>query len=249
MPNARILVVEDDASLNDVVTTFLKANGYTCAPAFSGSEASLILDNATKGTSIDLVITDLMLPGLSGASLISCIRERLGDIPVIVMSAKGAVADRINLLRCGADDYLVKPFDLDELLARVEVQLRHRAPASPGGACAETATLAFGSWELAPESRRFSAAGRVIKLTRTEFNIVRELMRHPRRAFSKGDLYRAACREDLKGADMLAGAVSPSDEKSVTTHIGNLRAKLKGTGTDDYIETVWGIGFKLKELD
>lgn len=247
VPRAKILVVEDDASLNDVVRTFLEKRGYACLSAFSGTEASMLLDSSGGLGGFDLVVTDLMLPGLSGESLVSLIRGKSGDVPIIVTSAKGEVGDRIGLLRGGADDYLVKPFDLDELLARIEVQLR-KNPSAASSQSRDSEVLSFGLWELAVEERRFSAASEEIRLTRTEFCMVEELMRNPRRAFSKGDLYRAACRDDFRLADMAAGAVSPADEKSVSTHVGNLRAKLKGTGTEDYIETVWGIGFKLKEL-
>lgn len=245
---AKILVVEDDASLNDIVRTFLEKKGYSCLSAFSGSEASMILESIDGSSGIDLVVTDLMLPGLSGESLVSLIREKLGDVPVVVISARSEVGDRVSLLRSGADDYLVKPFDLNELLARIEVQLRRKGSVSFALNLRESEVLSFGLWELSAENRRFSVSGEEVKLTRTEFCIVEELMRNPRRAFSKGDLYRAACSSDLKLADVAVGAVTSADEKTVSTHVGNLRAKLKGTGTEDYIETVWGIGFKLKEL-
>lgn len=246
---ARVLVVEDDASLNDVVTTFLEKMGYSCVSAFSGSEAKMLLSTMGDADKPDIVITDLMLPGLSGELLVPLLREELADVPIVVTSAKGEVENKVGLLRSGADDYLVKPFDLDELLARVEVQLRRKALSQPKPSDSRRSeTLSFGLWTLDSSERRFSVSGVEVKLTRTEFGIVETLMRNPRRAFSKGDLYRSSCCAGLKLADIEVGSVGPSDEKSVSTHVGNLRAKLKGTGTEDYIETVWGIGFKLKEL-
>lgn len=127
MDDTRILVVEDDVDINEVVCERLGRDGYVCVPAYSGSEARMALVQATvAGSPYDLVVTDLMLPGLSGDRLVDGLRESGSGVPVVVISARGAVDDRIGLLRLGADDYLVKPFDLDELSARIGAQLRGR---------------------------------------------------------------------------------------------------------------------------
>ena len=291
---ARVLVVEDDASLNEIVCACLTQEGYACTPVFSGSEARLVLEQTALGRTqparndttapnvlstdtpaggavdalstgtgaaapFDLIVTDLMLPGMPGEELVPFARGLMGPIPIIVTSAKGAVEDRVALLRTGADDYLVKPFDLDELVARVEALLRrsgHNAgrqpgadapeskrrrdgsPAGPDTDAAEPA-LAYGAWRLSPARRTFSVNDAPVKLTRTEFDLLATLMAHPDRVFSKRELYALCCSDDP--------ALEPtvSDEKTVVTHMGNLRAKLKPTGTESYLETVWGIGFKL----
>ena len=260
----RVLVVEDDASLSDVVCTFLGKHQMVCTPAFSGSEALLLLDRAENKTDraagntvsqrrFDVVICDLMLPGVSGEEVVAAVRESLGNIPVLVTSARSEVDRRIALLRCGADDYLVKPFDLEELLARIEVQLRLRAE-SPLNSSDKTAAspqhesseqvLCIGSWKLSPATREFIVNGRSLRLTRTEFDMLAAMMRQPTRVFTKRDLYLAACH-DTEIADIAASGVTLADEKTVSTHIANLRAKLKDSGTDNMIQTVWGIGFKL----
>lgn len=246
-PKARILVVEDDASISDVVCSLLKQEGYAALPAYSGTEARLLIE---AGTPFDLAICDLMLPGLPGEEVVGLVRARC-DAPVIVTSAKGAVTDRVALLRSGADDYLVKPFDLDELLARIEALLRRARPAGPGPSAPPAAApspagtgpagpqpLRYGAWEADEEARSFTAAGTPVRLTRTEFDIVCTLMRHPRKVFTKRELFEAAWHEP-----------AAVEEKTVNTHVSNIRAKLKGTGTEGYVQTVWGIGFKLAELD
>lgn len=227
----RVLVVEDDAALSEVVCTFLGDEGYACVPAFSGTEALLLAERAgEKDRPFDLVILDLMLPGVPGEELIGCLRAVGVAVPVIVTSARSAVTDRVSLLRLGASDYLVKPFDLDELLARVEVQLRDRAVVAP-----VPGTLRFGRWELDPVARTFAVDGEALRLTRTEFDILAALMREPSRVFTKQALFELVRNEEAL-----------TEERTISTHISNLRVKLRPSGTDAYIQTVWGIGFKLQ---
>ena len=229
--SSRVLVVEDDAALSEVVCTFLGDEGYACEPAFSGTEALLLAERAgVKNQPFDLVILDLMLPGVPGEELIGRLRATGVAAPVIVTSARSAVTDRVGLLRLGASDYLVKPFDLDELLARVEVQLRDRAAAAP-----TSGTLRFGRWELDPASHMFSVDGEPVRLTRTEFDILAALMREPSRVFTKQALFELVRNEEAL-----------TEERTISTHVSNLRVKLRPTGTDAYIQTVWGIGFKLQ---
>lgn len=232
-----ILVIEDDAAINDVVCTRLRKEGYQVTPAFSGTEARFALD----AQAFHLVITDLMLPGMTGEEVVSLVRQRNVTLPIIVISARTAAADKVDLLQLGADDYLTKPFDLDELTARVQVQLRRVAPASPGAAtaavsdsAASSASLSYRDWQLDPAARTFAIQEQTIALTRTEFAMLELLMAHPSRVFTKQELYEHAWNEPYAAQD-----------GTVAAHISNLRAKLRPSGTDGYIETVWGIGFKL----
>ncbi|MDO4436985.1 MAG: response regulator transcription factor [Coriobacteriaceae bacterium] len=256
---ARILIVEDDADINEIIAVRLARQGHTCTQAYSGTEGIMRLggelahaggatetaDEKRADLPYDLVICDLMLPGATGEELIGALRARDAGLPVIVISARTSTTDRIDLLKLGADDYLTKPFDLDELAARVEVQLRHRAPRASGlGDAREHASrgaspsgsLNFRSWRLDANARTFTACGEPVALTRIEFNLLEKLMEQPKRAWSKQDLFEAAWGEPYAG-----------DDSTVTVHMSNIRAKLKSSGTDAYIKTVWGIGFKLSE--
>ena len=168
-----------------------------------------------------------MLPGASGEELVRAIRAN-SDAPVIVVSARSDAADKVALLKLGADDYLTKPFDLDELHARVAVQLRHAAR----GAGRAAGVLRFKDWTLDPEARTLAAAGEPVKLTRLEFGIVEALVRRPKKVFTKRELFEAAWHEECFVED-----------KAVNVHVSNIRGKLRASGTDAYIETVWGIGF------
>lgn len=230
---ARVLIIEDDADINEVTASFLRKQGYECTQAFSGSEARLLFEQriAGEGSPFDLVITDLMLPGMTGQEIVNMIRSRTA-IPIIVVSALDAPANKLELFQLGVDDYLVKPFDLDELLARIMVQLRH---VQKGGSSADS-SLSFKQWVLDSESRTLTAAGVHVKLTRTEFNILEALVRRPKKVFSKRELYEAAWNEDCF-----------IEEKAINVHVSNIRSKLKDTATDEYIETVWGIGFTLTD--
>lgn len=242
----RILVVEDDPTLSEVICTYLGERGYCCTPAFSGTEARLLVGDGSRPVPFELVITDLMLPGLSGEDLVTLVRAR-GNTPVVVISARATVGDRVTLLRIGADDYLTKPFDLEELLARVEACLRRSGVLSGDGAPVvvgerapmEPGIVRFGLWEANEESRSFKVAGEPLRLTRTEFDILCALMRRPRKVFSKRELFERVRHEDA--------LLDCADDKTIATHVGNIRAKLKPTGTQEYIQTVWGIGFKLSE--
>lgn len=247
-PDIEILVIEDDPSINDVVCTRLKREGYTVTPAFSGTEAKMLLEaSGSDRHPFNLVITDLMLPGMIGEEVVSQIRRSNENTPIIVISARTSAADKVDLLSLGADDYLVKPFDLDELVARVKVQLRRlRISTSNDGelvlrpsasATDETAaTITFGPIVIDPERRTVSVASAKLSLTRTEFDMLHVLACHPRRVFSKQELYEHVWNEPY-----------PGQENSVNAHLSNVRSKLRAVGADGYIQTVWGIGFKLDE--
>ena len=221
----RILIVEDDTDINNSTAQYLRRRGCECVQAFSGTEGRLLW----RGGGIDLLLVDLMLPGLSGDELVAEIRKT-SQTPVIVLSARGELSDKVELLGLGADDYLTKPYQLEELWARILVQLRH-ASAAPGGAL-----LHYGDWVLNLEEMTLTAAGEPVSLTAHEFKIVELLAGHPKRVFTKQQIYEAVWREDYAVED-----------KTITVHISNIRAKLRPSGTDGYIQTVWGIGFKLAE--
>ena len=223
-----VLIVEDDVDLSDVIASFLRLHGYACTQAYSGTEASLRCFELTGGRPpFDIVVSDLMLPGLSGEEFITLFRAK-SNAPIVVTSAKGALVDKVGLLRMGADDYLVKPFELEELLARIEACLRRTATSSTS--CGADNGLSFGRWALVPASREFLVDGTPVKLTRTEFEILELLTRHPGRVFTRSEIANTAHND---GADR--------GDKTADAHIANIRAKLRPTGTDTYIDTVWGI--------
>lgn len=220
-----ILIVEDDTDINNSTAAYLRRQGCVCSQAFSGTEGRLLW----QAGGVDLLLVDLMLPGLPGSELIAEIRKS-SRIPVIVLSAKTELSDKVELLSLGADDYLTKPYQLEELWARILVQLRH-ASAAPGGAF-----LRYRDWVLNLEEMTLTAAGQPVNLTAHEFKIVELLAGRPKRVFTKQQIYEAVWQE--------AYAV---EDKTITVHISNIRAKLRPSGTDGYIRTVWGIGFKLDE--
>ena len=178
---------------------------------------------------MDLLLVDLMLPGLSGSELIAEIRQT-SRTPVIVLSARTELSNKVELLSLGADDYLTKPYQLEELWARILVQLRHASAAPAGG------LLRYRDWVLNPDGMTLDAAGRTVSLTAHEFKIVELLAGRPKRVFTKQQIYEAVWQEKYAVED-----------KTITVHISNIRAKLRPSGTDGYIQTVWGIGFKLAE--
>ena len=220
-----ILIIEDDTDINNSTAEYLRRKGCQCSQAYSGTEGRLLWQ--TVGA--DLLLADLMLPGLSGSELITEIR-RSSRTPVIVLSAKTELSDKVALLGLGADDYLTKPYQLEELWARILVQLRH-ASAGPVGTL-----LHYREWTLNTEEMTLTAVGLPVNLTAHEFRIVELLAGCPKRVFTKQQIYDAVWQE--------AYAV---EDKTITVHISNIRAKLRPSGTDGYIQTVWGIGFRLAE--
>ena len=222
---ARILIIEDDTDINNSTAAYLRRQGCVCAQAFSGTEGLLLW----RQGGFDLLLVDLMLPGLSGSELIAEVRKT-SRVPAIVLSARTELSGKVELLGSGADDYMTKPCQLEELWARIQVQLRHARAGSSGE------PLRFREWTLDPEGMTLTAAGRPVNLTAHEFRIVELLAGSPRRVFTRQQIYEAVWQE--------AYAV---EDKTITVHISNIRAKLRPSGTDGYIQTVWGIGFKLAE--
>ena len=229
METANLLIIEDDPDINRLLCTVLENAGCRCRAAFSGSEGLLWAEKYDY----DLVLLDLMLPGITGEEFIARVR-RGKTMPIIAVSAKVGVSDRVNVLRLGADDFIPKPFDNTEVLARVEAQLRRSRRFSAPAAD----VLTVGGLTLEPDSRAASLNGREVPLTCREFDILALLMKNPRRAFSRAQIYESVWGEDFLG-----------DDNTVNVHVSNLRGKLAKADPDrEYIKTVWGIGFKLAEL-
>ena len=221
MPN--ILIVEDDPSINGLIAEYLRQKGAVCTQAFSGTEGRLCFGAG----GFDLVLMDLMLPGLPGAERLAWLRQKSGG-PGIVRTARDELGAKVALLSGGADDYLTKPFELDEVWARIGVQLRH------AGTPPQSGLLVYRDWVIDPAARTLTAAGSPVELTAHEFDILELLAAHPAKVFTKQEIFEAVWRQDYFVED-----------KTINVHISNLRAKLRPTGTESYIQTVWGIGFKL----
>lgn len=217
----RILIIDDDEHIGNFEQELLKREGYAVLRAYSGTEALLLL----KRTRPDLVLLDLMLPGLSGETLL----PELDGIPVIVVSAKAGVEDKTALLLGGAADYLTKPFDARELLARVAVRLREAARSPLAQVCV------CGDLVMDLSARRVTAAGTVVPLTRTEYAILKLLIQNPGQAVAKSTIL-----------DRISADTPDCTESSLKTHISHLRAKLREASGKDYVESVWGIGFLLR---
>ncbi|MGX7109513.1 response regulator transcription factor [Facklamia miroungae] len=226
-----ILVVEDDLQINNMLLEALTKEGYLVTPAYSGSEGQLLFELSN----FDLILLDLMLPGLSGLDLLKIIRGEK-SIPVIVISAKEQVDDKVELLQAGADDYLVKPFDLKELKARIQVCLkRHQTSLEEK---TSDKRLNFEGLMIDFETRAINYQGQELNLTPQERRILELLLSQPKKVFSKFEIYEYAW-----GADYLA------DDKTLTVHMSNLRKKLNQISKRPWIETVWGIGFRLISLE
>lgn len=221
----RILIVEDDTDINNMTAEFLRGKGCDVEQAFSGTEGRLLW----RMNKAQLVLLDLMLPGMPGEELLGQIRAD-GGTPVIVLTARSGLEDKVELLGGGADDYLTKPFELEELWVRIQVQLRHRGTA--GG----TARLSYRDWSIDPEEMILRAGGRTVELTRHELGIVALLMRHPKKVFTRQEIYEAVWEQDAY-----------IEDKTINVHVSNIRAKLRAAEANDYIQTIWGIGFKLAE--
>ncbi|BDF67844.1 DNA-binding response regulator [Oscillospiraceae bacterium] len=230
MDSFHILVVEDDPDINNLLFKIVTDAGYDCRQAFSGSEAALLAEQYTY----DLILLDLMLPGLTGEEFIERLRQGK-TMPIIVLSAKAGLEDRVNVLKLGADDFIPKPFDNAEVLARIEAQLRRYKKFS-GEAAGET--LRLGDLVLDRESVSVTAGGKDITLTVREFEILALLMEHPKKVFTREQIYERVWGEDYMG-----------DDNTVNVHVSNLRSKLSKVSEREYIKTVWGIGFKMAELE
>lgn len=219
-----ILVVDDDVYIGNMLEEVLHKEGYGVLRAYSGSEALLLLSSGRP----DLVLLDLMLPGLNGEEVLAAIQ----GIPVIIVSARAEAEDKVSLLLGGAADYVTKPFDMQELLARIAVQFRKTAVIE------EEARLHVDDIVLDMAARSVVVNDRAVKVTRTEYAILRLLMRNPDQVIPKSMIL-----------EKISGDTPDCVESSLKVHISNLRRKLRDAGGKDYIEAVWGIGFKMKTQD
>lgn len=216
-----ILVIDDDIYIGDMLEETLKAEGYGVSRAYSGTEALLVLGQNKP----DLVLLDLMLPGLSGEELL----PKIKDIPVIVVSAKVDVSDKVALLMSGASDYVTKPFNISELMARIAVQLR-KSQASGG-----SNSLTFSDLTLHCDTLTAVAGGEEVRLTRTECAILKLLMQNPNTPVGRTTIL-----------DKISLDTPDCTERSLKQHISNMRKKLEAVSGKDYIEAVYGIGFKMR---
>lgn len=224
---ARILIVEDDTNINNMLCEALNSAGYTCGQAYSGTEAKLLFN--MKEQKYSLVLLDLMLPGITGEEVLADIRSK-SEIPVIVLTAKDSLDDKIGILTSGADDYITKPFEIREVIARIQVQLRHSQDNKM-----EDNMLSYRDITLDKNVFEVRIGGEALpKITKQEFAILELLIRNPKQVFSKEDIFEYAWDEPYMG-----------ETKTLDVHISNIRKKIKAVTKEEYIETVWGIGYRL----
>ncbi len=216
----KILIVEDDITIHNLIKEVLENEQYKVLDAYSGTEALMIIEKEN----IDLILLDLMLPGLNGEEIIK--KEK--DIPIIVISAKISPEDKINVLLNGANDYITKPFNTEELLARIKVQLRLNEGKT------QNKELKYKDIYLNEDSHLVYVKDKEVHLTKTEYAILKQLLLNPEKVVTKTRLL-----------DLISQDTPDCDENSLKVHISNIRKKLRKITDEEYIESVWGIGFKL----
>jgi len=221
----KILIVEDDKEINLLLTTILTNESFETTSAYSGTEALLRMESVIY----DLILVDLMLPGMSGEEVIKEIRQK-SQVPIIVISAKTDVMHKVDLLKAGADDYITKPFEQAEVLARVEVQLRRAMPNNQK----EQSEMIWRDLRIDIKKRTVYLCDQQLSLTNAEYELLILLMSRPEYAFSKKEIY-----EELWTGPYLG------DDNTVSVHVSNIRKKMAAITKTEYIQTVWGIGFML----
>jgi DNA-binding response OmpR family regulator len=226
---ARILVVEDDNEINQLLCEIITNSGYVAQPAYSGTEALLYL---AKEQEWSMVVLDLMLPGLSGEDIL----QQLGpdrQIPVIIISATGDQHTKVSALRMGADDYITKPFDVEEVSARIDIHLgRYRRVAASD----PIRELMYKDIRLNADTKRVSVNGSDVTLTAREFAVLELFLSYPKKVYTKQNLFEAVWGDAYMG-----------DDNTITVHMSNLRKKLAQANPEaEYIETIWGMGYRLK---
>lgn len=229
-----ILIVEDDNHISHMLNDLLQHNGYKTAQAFSGTEALLYIEKECPAA----MILDLMLPGITGEELLQRVKKEYPKTAVIISSAKDAIQTRVSMLRAGADDYITKPFDTDELLARLEAVLRRSGHLTEENHTAEERgkVISYKDIRMEPEEFQVYVGDTAVRLTRREYLILELLMENPGKVFTKSNIYESVWNEEFLGED-----------NAVNVHISNIRQKLAKVNPEEtYIETVWGIGFKMK---
>ena len=223
----KILVIEDEPDINRLLAKILNNADYHVTSAYSGTEAKLLLEKESP----DLILLDLMLPGISGEQLLNMLRkEKYSNIPAIVISAKNSLDNKVTLLKGGADDYITKPFEPEEVLARVQALLRR----SGRDALADV-ILVHKKMKLNPSSRKVTVDNTELPLTAHEFDILLLLMQNPQKVYSRENLYELVWHGGYYG-----------ENNTVNVHVSNIRKKIKEIlPEEEYIQTVYGIGFKL----
>jgi two-component system response regulator MprA len=227
-PKPRVLVVDDDRAVRDSLRRSLEFNGYDVVLAGDGAEGLV----AVGAQHPDVVVIDVMMPRLDGIETTRALRAAGNDVPILVLTARDAVGDRVEGLDAGADDYLTKPFALEELLARLRALLRRVVPDTEG----DGEVLSFADLTMDVSSRDVSRGGRAIELTRTEFTLLEMFLRRPRRV-----LDRSFILEEVWGYDF------PTSANSLEVYVGYLRRKTEAEGEPRLIQTVRGVGYVLKE--
>ncbi|AGX41643.1 response regulator transcription factor [Clostridium saccharobutylicum] len=222
----KILIVEDDPKINKMIQTLLRKNQYIAVSAFSGTEALLLLEKE----SFDLILLDLMLPGLSGEEILVKINEQ-SQIPIICVSAKDDLNTKLELIRYGADDYITKPFNNEELIVRIGAVLRRM---NKGTTADKNNIFRFKDLVLDSENHIVTINDEPIELTVKEYRILELLISNPKKVFTKQNIFESVWTEEYI-----------MDERVVTVHVSNLRNKLKPG--EEYIKTVWGIGYKMQD--
>lgn len=220
----KLLIVEDDKEIRELLGAFLTDNGYEISYAVNGIEAT----NKFK-PEYDLVLLDIMLPFKSGEQVLTDIRKT-SDVPVIIISAKDMIQTKIDVIRMGADDYITKPFDLGEVLVRIEAMLRRTV-----GKTGDDQVIAHKNLTLNRKDGRVFIKGEQISLTTKEYAILELLLSYPDKMFSKSNIFESIWNEDF---DIY-------DDNALKVHMSNLRAKLKKYDDEEYIETIWGMGYRL----
>ena len=229
---SKILIIEDDNDINEMLTKLLTGNGYETVSAYSGTEGLLLHSADTS-----LVLLDLMLPGKSGEEIIGELKAK-HDVPVIVTSALSDVNKKLDLFSLGASDYVTKPFDNAELLARIRVRLAESARtggSTSGGAGNDAAVLKFRDIKLDTDAHRAYCKDEELDLSAQEYKLLSTLMENPKRTYTKSMLFELVWDDETVG-----------DENTLNVHISKIRKKLKGICPDtEYIETVWGVGYRM----
>ena len=234
--SGEILIIEDDKDINDLLATALSKAGYRTRQAWSGTEGELLLKLDREAYA--LVLLDLMLPGMTGEEVLEQIRqEQKKEMPVLILSAKVSVQDKVKLLRLGADDYITKPFDPEEVIARVEAAMR-RYTKEAQNMEAEQEVFRYKNLSLYPQSRKVEVSGIELPLTMHEYDILYLLIQNPQKVYSREHLYEQVWKGGYYGED-----------NTVNVHVSNLRKKIqKADKEESYIKTVWGIGYKFELL-
>ena len=218
-----ILIVEDNVDIHNLIKEVLEKEHYRVLSSYTGTEAMKIVENER----IDLILLDLMLPEINGEEIV----KKVKDIPIIIISAKISTEDKLNVLTNCANYYITKPFNLEELLARIKVQLRIDNKKE------KNEDLTYKDMKLSKEDvHTLYVKEKSIYLTKTEYAILKQLLINPRNVITKTKLLEQLSEDSLY-----------CDESSLKVHISNIRKKIKTVTTDEYIEAVWGIGFKMKE--